>query len=308
MARMSKPRCIINWAQEHFPDGKVPGLMPWQQKILESYYAKERVMHPDIEDTVNYFSHGHLKEGRIRDMSKVFGDFCADLEILVESYNHSPQLLFGFQHLLAAKDCFVRATVRDIEHQTEWSPIKEYRIGDVLRDNNGDLQMVSAVNTQPVIADEVDEFVQDDGKPFDPPLTIQDNGDIKPTNRSIVAACPNCQHKISALPGSRRFTDNMHCGQCSMNPYMLYANTCQQCGEIAKSPLQAIATEILTECNRCRKPEPVIFTEGDAIAHEMEFTVQEPLYCPYPKCAIYGTHMHSQFPRVYFTGRAAINT
>ena len=68
--------------------------------------------HPSIEEKLEYFNFNHLPtdmQGPSRIISQTV------TEILNEIPVDSPQLALGLQKLIEAKDCFVRAKIKDLD-------------------------------------------------------------------------------------------------------------------------------------------------------------------------------------------------
>jgi len=64
-------------------------------------------MHPSVEEKLQFFEYGHLPSGRLRTISAKCHDLAHEM---AENWQlEGPQLTVGLQHLLEAKDCFVRA-------------------------------------------------------------------------------------------------------------------------------------------------------------------------------------------------------
>lgn len=67
--------------------------------------------HPAIQDVCMWFHYDHLPPG-LYEVSK----HCHDLaELILENVPDDPQLTIGLQHLLVAKDAFVRAKRKSID-------------------------------------------------------------------------------------------------------------------------------------------------------------------------------------------------
>lgn len=65
--------------------------------------------HPSVKEVARWFHYDHLPPG-LFEVSK----HCHDLvELLLANLDDGPQLTKGLQHLLEAKDCFVRQARED---------------------------------------------------------------------------------------------------------------------------------------------------------------------------------------------------
>lgn len=63
--------------------------------------------HPSIAEKMAFFECNHLPEP-LFSVANLMRTVALEIEATVESH---PQLAIGFQHLIEAKDCFVRAAV-----------------------------------------------------------------------------------------------------------------------------------------------------------------------------------------------------
>ena len=72
---------------------------------------KEKVFdgrHPSTTHLLQYFTHAHLPEGPLRDVSSQLGALSRDM---VAQLPDGPELTAGLRKLLEAKECFVRAAL-----------------------------------------------------------------------------------------------------------------------------------------------------------------------------------------------------
>jgi len=69
-------------------------------------------LHHSVKQILQYFHYQHLPE-RLQEISKP----CCDLACkMATSLNQNPELTVGLRKLLEAKDCFVRAGIKEISH------------------------------------------------------------------------------------------------------------------------------------------------------------------------------------------------
>jgi len=71
-------------------------------------------MHPAVQEKLDWFDTEHVAD----DLRWVVG-YCRDLAGVMSSVPSHPQLTIGLQHLLEAKDCFVRAVIAARKADTE---------------------------------------------------------------------------------------------------------------------------------------------------------------------------------------------
>ncbi len=67
-------------------------------------------LHPAVSAILQYFAYEHLKNQVLRDTSKKFHDLAYDL---VDGAPMDPELTVCLRKLLEAKDCAVRARLKD---------------------------------------------------------------------------------------------------------------------------------------------------------------------------------------------------
>lgn len=65
--------------------------------------------HPAVTDLLEWFDHEHLAPGLPKEVSKLVGRAAFDVTAVL---GDSAELSAGLRHLLEAKDCFVRAGVK----------------------------------------------------------------------------------------------------------------------------------------------------------------------------------------------------
>jgi hypothetical protein len=76
-------------------------------ELLERELAKAAELHPETLDTLRFFEFDHLPP-HLQHVSRM----CAEVaHTMVEELPDTPQLRVGLRKLLAAKDCFVRASL-----------------------------------------------------------------------------------------------------------------------------------------------------------------------------------------------------
>jgi hypothetical protein len=72
-------------------------------------------LHPSIVEKLQFFEHNHLSEP-LFSVARTMSDAAHEMASTIKSH---PQLSLGLQHLIEAKDCFVRAKVsEENERQT----------------------------------------------------------------------------------------------------------------------------------------------------------------------------------------------
>lgn len=77
--------------------------------------------HIAVQDVCIWFHYDHLPAGLLP-VSKL----CHDLaEEILDYIPDDPQLTIGLQHLLAAKDCFVRAKRKSIDGGPTYTPLHD---------------------------------------------------------------------------------------------------------------------------------------------------------------------------------------
>lgn len=67
--------------------------------------------HPSVQEVVEWFEYDHLTNQTLKLLSEACHDLAVDM---VDKLGDHPQLTKGLQHLLEAKDCFVRAGVAEL--------------------------------------------------------------------------------------------------------------------------------------------------------------------------------------------------
>jgi hypothetical protein len=77
--------------------------------------------HPAIQDVAMWFHYDHLPP-KLYDVSKKVHDLA---EEMIDAIPDDAQLTIGLQHLLTAKDCFVRAIRKSIDGGPKYTPLHE---------------------------------------------------------------------------------------------------------------------------------------------------------------------------------------
>lgn len=104
-------------------------------------------MHPAVQEKLDWFDTEHVAD----DLRWVVG-YCRDLAGVMSSVPSHPQLTIGLQHLLEAKDCFVRAVIAARKADTELlaaSPEVAKAIDDFIRDPDSGFQRGRPIRDNP---------------------------------------------------------------------------------------------------------------------------------------------------------------
>lgn len=70
--------------------------------------------HPSTQDLLAYFDTSHLTSTYLGNMSRMFQDFAYDI---ADQLPDTSELTVGLRKLMEAKDCIVRAAVRQLDRK-----------------------------------------------------------------------------------------------------------------------------------------------------------------------------------------------